>query len=292
MNRVVTFSVIPAILSLSLPTFATDGEEDINAPIDFPYKSRTQMLLTKRSDDFIGLMAYGQNYLMESVFNKNINYNRDRAKHDEIKFQISLALPLWRGILSENSVLAASYTQRSWFQFSNSGESSPFRESNYEPQLFLAWDTKYQLPFGWTLNDIETGWNHESNGRGEDENRSRSWNRLYTRALVSKGNWIVELKPWWRIPEKSEDDDNPDITKYRGHFDLTVGYRYNKHQIKVKGHYNPKYGRGGAEVTYSYPITRYIRLYTQYYGGYGESLIDYNKNIQRFGIGISLNNIF
>ncbi|PJG85375.1 phospholipase A [Conservatibacter flavescens] len=283
---------IKSLVCLSfLATFCTSVQANNTNTFEFPYKSKTEALLAPRSDNFIGVMAYDQNYLMQTWSNGNY-YDSDNMRHEEVKFQISLALPIWRGILGNNSVLAGSYTQQSWFQLTNTGESSPFRESNYEPQLFLAWATKYPLPFGWTLNDIETGFNHQSNGKGERELKSRSWNRLYARASASKGNWIVELKPWWRIPEKAEKDDNPDITKYRSYFDLTVGYRLDKHQFKLTGHYHPRHHKGGIEATYSYPITKYIRFYAQYYGGYGESMIDYNRNIQRIGIGISLNNVF
>ena len=66
-----------------------------------------------------------------------------------MKFQLSLAFPLWRGILGDNSLLGASYTQKSWWQLSNSKESAPFRETNYEPQLFLGFATDYQFA-GWT----------------------------------------------------------------------------------------------------------------------------------------------
>ena len=41
---------------------------------------------------------------------------------------------------------------------------------------FLGWATDYQFA-GWTLREIETGFNHESNGRAEPT--SRSWNRVY-----------------------------------------------------------------------------------------------------------------
>ncbi|QLB13047.1 phospholipase A1 [Bisgaardia hudsonensis] len=287
MKKFIIFSLITIS---SLTVFAENDPLDISRV--FPYKSKTEALLINRNDSFIGIMAYDQNYLMETFSNKNFAYDRSKMNHDELKFQISLALPIWKNIFGKNSVLAGTYTQRSWFQLTNKMQSSPFRESNYEPQIFLAWVTKHQLPFGWTMNDFETGFNHESNGRGIDELKSRSWNRLYVRASASKGNWILELKPWWRIPEKSKDDDNPDITKYKGYFDLTIGYRYNKHQFKIKGHFNPRSQKGGIEATYTYPLTKYIRLYTQYYGGYGESLIDYQKNIQRIGIGISLNNVF
>ncbi|HDR1496133.1 phospholipase A [Pasteurella multocida] len=255
-----------------------------------PYKSKAEVLLTK-SDAFIGLLGYEENYLMGTYSNRHF-LKREKTQKDEIKFKISLALPLWRGILGNNSVLAASYTQKSWFQLSNVDDSSPFRETNYEPQLFLAWKTQYSLPFGWTLQDVETGINHQSNGRDDAEKLSRSWNRLYVRASAIKQNWTVEIKPWWRIPEKAKNDDNPDITKYRGHFDIALGYYYHDHQFKLSGHYNPISNKGGLEASYSYPITKNIRFYTQYYNGYGESLIDYQQRIQRIGIGISLNNVF
>ena len=46
---------------------------------------------------------------------------------------------------------------------------------------------------------------------------------------------------------------------------------------------------GGFELTWSYPLTRAFRAYAQYWNGYGESLIDYDARIERFGIGIALN---
>lgn len=76
-----------------------------------PYKSKAEVLLTK-SDAFIGLLGYEENYLMGTYSNRHF-LKREKTQKDEIKFKISLALPLWRGILGNNSVLAASYTQKS-----------------------------------------------------------------------------------------------------------------------------------------------------------------------------------
>ena len=44
----------------------------------------------------------------------------------------------------------------------------------------------------------------------------------------------------------------------------------------IRDRYNWNTGYGGAELGLSYPITKHVRLYTQVYSGYGESLIDYN----------------
>ena len=269
-----------------LPALAT------NPPSYKLFESETEALLNPSAPKILGLLPYEQNYIMESFTNKNFAYDKHKMHSDEVKYQISLALPIWKNILGKDSILAGAYTQTSWFQMTNVDDSSPFRETNYKPQLFLAWMKNYPLIAGWKLSEIETGVLHESNGRDDSELRSRSWNRIYTRLSASKGNWRVQIKPWWRIPEKKDDDDNPDIEHYRGHMDFIVDYYTPTHQVYLKTHYNPKYGKGGVELSYSYPLTHYIRFYAQYYGGYGESLIDYNKNIQRFGMGISLNNIF
>ena len=44
-----------------------------------------------------------------------------------------------------------------------------------------------------------------------------------------------------------------------------------------------------VEFGYSFPMGDTVKGFFQYYNGYGESLIDYNHRIQRFGIGIMLN---
>ncbi len=247
-------------------------------------------LLQEHENPFT-LYPYDSNYLLYTYTDRinkkaidSYDWGHD-AKKDEVKFQLSLAFPIWRGIAGDNSVLAASYTQRSWWQLSNSDHSSPFRENNYEPQLFLGFATDYEFA-GWTLRDVEYGFNHQSNGHSDPT--SRSWNRLYTRLMAENGNWLVEVKPWITVGDK---DDNPDITKYMGYYQLRVGYSLGDLVMSAKGQYNWNTGYGGAELGLSYPITKHVRLYGQVYSGYGESLIDYNYNQTRVGIGVMLNDI-
>jgi phospholipase A1 len=248
--------------------------------------------LLEEHDNNFTLYPYVSNYLIytaTSDLNKEAirTYDwADDSQKDEVKFQLSLAFPLWRGILGPNSILGGSYTQKSWWQLSNSDESSPFRETNYEPQLFLGFATDYSLA-GWTLRDVEFGYNHMSNGRSDPT--SRSWNRLYTRLMAQNGNWLLEVKPWYVV---GNTDDNPDITKYMGYYQLRVGYQLCEAVLSVKGQYNWNTGYGGAEMGVSYPLTKHVRFYTQIYSGYGESLIDYNFNQTRVGVGVMLNDLF
>ncbi|MFP1863264.1 phospholipase A [Lonsdalea quercina] len=249
-------------------------------------------LLQKHDSPFI-LYPYENNYLLYT-YTSNINrdaiqsYNWGKnARKDEVNFQISLGFPLWRGILGDNSLLGASYTQGSWWQLSNKSESSPFRETNYEPQIFLGWAMDYSLA-GWTLRDVEVGFSHQSNGRSDPT--SRSWNRAYARLMAQNGNWQVELKPWLRISDSK--DDNPDITRYMGHYRVRVGYLWGDSIFSAEGRYNWNSGYGGGEVSWSYPLTEHVRFYTKVFSGYGESLIDYNHRQTRVGVGVTLNDMF
>ncbi|CCG85604.1 phospholipase A [Erwinia piriflorinigrans] len=282
--------------ALLLPTLVVAQEATIKQVHDQPAVpgSIIANLLEKHDNPFV-MYPYESNYLL---YTDTSNLNKeairtyswsDKAKHDEVKFQLSLAFPLWRGIVGDNSVLAASYTQKSWWQLSNRSESSPFRETDYEPQIFLGWATDYRFA-GWTLRDVETGFNHQSNGRSEPT--SRSWNRVYARLMAENGNWLVEVKPWYRLPESENNDDNPDITKYMGYYRLTVGYQLGDSIFSLKSNYNWNSGYGGAELGWSYPLTEHVRFYTQVFSGYGESLIDYNHRQTRVGVGVTLNDLF
>lgn len=76
--------------------------------------------------------------------------------------------------------------------------------------------------------------------------------------MAENGNWLVEVKPWYVI---GSTDDNPDITKYMGYYQLKMGYHTGDAVISVKGQYNWNTGYGGAELG---PVTpsRSMCVYT------------------------------
>ena len=138
---------------------------------------------------------------------------------------------------------------------------------------------------------------HQSNGQAGS--LSRSWNRIYGMMVFDSGPFALEAKAWWRIPEDEKEtptspqgDDNPDITDYMGNIELRGVYGLDEHRFTLMvRNYVQKPNYGAVEFTWSYPIMGNLRLYTQYFNGYGESLIDYNSHNQRIGIGISINDI-
>ncbi len=245
------------------------------------------------------LTPHKQNYVLPVTYNHNVNEKpfqdtdeRGELDETELKFQISFKVPVWEGIFGEGSSLYAAYTAKSWWQAYNRGRSSPFRETNHEPELFAGFATDWRLG-DWTIPAVTAGVVHQSNGRGSEQ--SRSWNRIYANLILEKDNWVVSFKPWYRIPEDEKDDpsdpdgdDNPDIERYMGHFELTAHYSWGKSRIGAMVRNNLRSdNKGAVQLDWSFPIGKEEKLhaYIQYFNGYGESLIDYNASVSRIGVG-------
>lgn len=221
---------------------------------------------------------------------------QDQLDHVEAKFQLSLKFTLADRLLLPRDRLYFGFTALSFWQAYNRDVSAPFRETNYEPELF--WSTPLDWgPWGLDAGLFTLGVSHQSNGRGGT--LSRSWNRIYANVAFEKENLVVSLKPWWRVPEDEKDDpldpdgdDNPDIEDYLGNFELTTVYRRGNHEWSVMFRHNlDDDDRGAVQLDWTFPLWRGIRGYAQYFNGYGESLIDYHARIERFGVGILLTDL-
>ena len=220
------------------------------------------------------------------------NLSPDTAPDDtELKFQFSAKVNLAEDVLwGDVGDLYFGYTQRSWWQAYNTDASSPFRETNYEPELFIDIDTPWDA-LGWVNTRNRVAINHQSNGRSDP--LSRSWNRIYLESIFQSGDWAVTVAPHWRVPESEEDDDNPDIERYMGYGDIRVAKRLDdNHEISGQLRGNPSAGNMGTQIDYSWPAFNSLRAHVQYYYGYGESLIDYDHRVHRLSIGFSLNPLF
>ena len=218
------------------------------------------------------------------------DYSLDRF---EAKYQISVKLPLY---LHDNNTsgLYFGFTAMSFWQVYNSQISKPFRETNYEPEIFYSWQSDLSL-FGFEFNQLQVGFNHQSNGQSGA--RSRSWNRIFASALFSDANAFYYFKTWYRIPEDDKldindqgGDDNPDITDFLGHIELGFGTKLGNFNLltllrnNLKTHDN----KGSIELNLSYALSERYNLLLQYFNGYGDSLIDYNRHQQRIGLGVQL----
>ncbi len=245
------------------------------------------------------LMAHKPNYVLLGTYNAGgydptlyrLQYNDPSIefKDHEVQFQISIKSPLALGLFKNTADLYFAYTNLSFWQFYNKNISSPFRETNHEPEVWFQFAPEWAfMGFKNPMNSF--GIVHQSNGQGGV--LSRSWNRLYANFVIERDNLALCLKPWYRIKEKDEDDDNPDITDYLGHGELRAAYKLNQHtfSLMLRNNLESGFKRGAVEAGWSFPLWRYkyLKGYIQYFSGYGESMIDYNRYVNRIGIGILL----
>ena len=239
-------------------------------------------------------------YLLPGWYNSSPNRNPATPEHTsaipaqqnqsriETKMQISFKTKLLQDLFGTNADLWFGYTQVSHWQVYKGSMSSPFRNTDYEPEIFLTQPVKARLPGGGSLRMLGIGGAHQSNGQSDPI--SRSWNRLYVMAGMEWGKLTVVPRLWWRIPEKSSKDDNSDINRYMGYGDLQAYYRFNDRQsLGAIARYNPASGKGGLQLNYTFPLAGRLKGYVQAFHGYGESLLDYNHKHNSIGLGVMLN---
>ncbi len=179
------------------------------------------------------------------------------------------------------------YTQQSYWQVFNTRNSSPFRETDYEPELIAAFGTGNET--GWKL--LNLGLLHQSNGRSDPW--SRSWNRVYAQGGWEWGEFSLLGRGWWRIPESAQKDDNPDIMHYMGYGDLMLRWQAEDNSQSValllRNNLSLSQNLGYFQIDWTLPVDlgKAASLHAQFSNGYGESLIDYNHRQTTVGLGVS-----
>jgi phospholipase A1 len=218
----------------------------------------------------------------------NSTPNNEKVDRSEFKYQLSFKVPLWQNIYNASHNLYLAYTQQSYWQVYN--KTSFFRETDYEPELFLRNEVDFAISENFKLNFINIGMVHQSNGFGND--LERSWNRVYLEFVSSTDNSMLSIKPWYVIQDKTMLKFNPDIRNYLGYGLITFSYKLGKHVLSLQTHNLIEGGgkRVTGEVTWSFPITPYISGYVQAFSGYGQSLIEYNHRTNSIGAGFALSN--
>lgn len=264
-----------------------------------PGQSRRSMVGHRRALERHGdanpfvLTAHRPNYLLPLTWVDLPARDDGTGKHDvEVQFQLSQKVLLIEDALLGHGDLYGAYTNRSFWQAYSRGRSSPFRETNHEPELILTFDSRIKLGGGFRLAGHHLILNHQSNGRSGAA--SRSWNRIILSALLERDNLVVAIRPWWRIPERSKHspsdargDDNPDIENYIGRIEVTTAWTRREHlyTVTLRNSLRPDRPRGSVELSWSIPIHGHIRGTVRYFSGYGESLVNHRRTSQSLGIG-------
>ena len=226
-----------------------------------------------RNFGFLGLKYYEPIYML---FTHDFSKKPDR-KADELHFEFSFERPITYDALGLGEKISFAYAQNSWWQITQ--DSAPFRESNYRPELYVS----APLPFA---DELKIGAMHESNGKGGEE--SRSWNRLYAQSTWSADGFSITPRAWYAF---WLDRTNKDIADYMGYGDLRASYTFGKQRLSALWRNNLHFdgsNRGAIELNYSFPIFNSgFYGYLRYFNGYGESLADYKRSVNKIGIGLS-----
>ena len=207
----------------------------------------------------------------------------DSLSKAELAFQIGFKLKLAEDVADQPLDLWFGYTQRSFWQVTNQEASSPFRETDYQPELMAVIPTDLALP-GLRLRFLNLGVIHQSNGQATA--LSRSWNRVYAQAGFERPNFTLLARVWKRFNEAAGEDDNPDIIDYLGRGDLVGTYRWNGNAVSLLTRYNFQTDKGAAQLAWTFPLVSNLNGYLQYFAGYGQTLIDYDAFQRVLGLGV------
>jgi len=217
-----------------------------------------------------------------------------------VKFQVSLKYQL----LNDEGPIAKAfppatglhlaYTQTSFWDIG--GESAPFFDSSYKPELLIAYEdpNPNRFPIVGRI-DFTAGVQHESNGK--DGKDSRSLNIVYIRPVITFGDKtdrFVTFSPGVHAYVGGL-DENKDIKDYRGYVYLRlVAGQANGLQLAATGRVGDDWGKGSLQLDLTYPVRRLLAgnldlyLHGQFFTGFGESLLLYSKDDTTFRVGISL----
>lgn len=221
---------------------------------------------------------YKDNYF---IFGPAIGQKITKA-NTNIKFQISVAQRLTKSTLPLGTYLYLFYTQKVMWNVLE--KSMPMTDLNFNPGIGLAKPLFVKNRF---IGRIILCLEHESNGR--DEDASRSWNKVSLGANIMVDPMLMVHGKFW-IPIV-DGMNNKDILDYSGIYQIGLqafspNRRFNLGVTLVK--------RRGWNLNYNSIIELSYRLrskdnqflFLQYYNGYGEDLLEYNKFHSQLRVGI------
>jgi len=185
--------------------------------------------------------------------------------------------------------LYVAYTQTSLWDLQSL--SKPFYDTSYKPTFFYLRDSLDVKSPWFDRVGVQAGAQHESNGQALP--KSRSLNTFYFKPTVAwelPRGWQLSISP--RLIGYVDMDENPDLERYRGYVEWTVGaehrdgFKFTAGLRKGTGS-----GYGSAELNASWPLDSFFpelggRVLLQYFNGWGESLLDYNvRRADQFRLG-------
>ena len=210
--------------------------------------------------------------------------------HDQVKVQLSFKYDPFYQVV-DNLGLYFGYTQLMEWRLYD--ESAPFRDINYNPELFWRVESGKNI-----FRNIDLGYldyfqlgliEHKSNGKDGDD--SRSWNRWYLQVQAGVGSTLrlgANLK-FFVLLVRAMEHRNRNIQDYIGSWEATVFLRHQKSNGELGyGEIYASFGAGGGPMGLNFyrgyqeigivlaSLFTRVKPYVQLYHGYAEFLLDYD----------------
>lgn len=208
--------------------------------------------------------------------------SKPTAANSDVKFQVSISQRLTKSVLPWHTYLFLMYSQKCmWNVFENS---MPMRDLNFNPGIGLS---KLLISKNRLVGKLTLLIEHESNGR--DRLASRSWNKIsFCGNIYLDPNLMVHGKFWIPIVDGG---NNRDILRYSGIYQTGIqALSTNRRWVLSATFVKRKGGNFNANsiVELGFRIRKKDNqfLFLQYYNGYGENLLDYNKYHSHLRIGL------
>lgn len=175
-------------------------------------------------------------------------------------------------------------------------DSTPYHDINFKPELFYRW----QPDVSW-IYSVDAGYWHNSNGN--DGEKDRAWDRLYGRVNMKYELWhfdLVWLASIYYTINKNEANEN--IGDYLGWWDTAVFIRdllpraESKDNVDfeyhlMSGDHGRPFDKGNQMLGLRYKFKKAAfqpHLYLQYFVGYGEVILDFNRHSEELRFGLAL----
>ena len=249
-----------------------------SSPLDILGQRLTRQEIYDTIQTMPSFSSYHDNFLISGI-PTNKTASKDNS---DIKYQISFKQLVTRTTLPLNSYLFVSYTQKAFWDVYR--RSSPFEEINFNPAIGLG--KPLFNKDGYIFGLAELKMEHESNGRAGEE--SRSWNRVSGAFHTPLGRrTTLSVKAWIPFAYK---DPHPDLLDYVGLGEVKVEQTFFSNrfigELTLRKGLEDWKGSLGAKLYYKLfnnSGNQYLML--EWFAGYAESLIDYNRYTSMVRLG-------
>lgn len=211
------------------------------------------------------------------------------------RFQVSLKYRLFTPDDPQHPSFAdglyLGYTQTSLWDLHS--DSNPFVDTSFKPSLFWRRDQIFQPDGSAFFLGLQSGVEHESNGKSGDE--SRSLNFVYVQPefnyRLSHGSTLT-FAP--RLKQYFGTSNNPNYKDYAGHVDWRLRWAQDNGLVLTGMYRRGKKGHESTQLEAAWPLKRtFLNMngyfHVQYFKGYGETLLGYDRKTGsqvRFGLAL------